>query len=99
MPLESIHTVESPHFMRDHFVVWPPVVTAAPFSVYRFSSAHTENPALSIVKNALCPALPLLPCPLSSTTDYRPRFPKLILDIFFLRGATEYTFFYFPSLW
>lgn len=99
MPLESIHTVESLHFMRDLFAVQPPVVAAAPFSVYRFSSAHSEKPASSIVKNALFPALPLLACPLSSTTDYQPRFPKLIIDILFLRGATENTFFYFPPLW
>lgn len=86
--------VESSHFTRDLFVVWPLVVTAAPFSIYGVSSAHTKKTASSRVKNALCPALPLLLCPLSSTTDYQPRFPKLIIDILFLRDATENTFFF-----
>lgn len=99
MSLESIHAVESPYFMRDHFVVWPPVVTVAPFNVCRFSSAHTEKSVLSIVRNALFPASPLLPCPLSSTNDYWPRFPKLIIDFLFARGATiNAIFFYIPPL-
>lgn len=98
MSLESIHAVESSHFMRDHFVVWPPVVTVAPFNVCRFSSAHTEKPVSSVVRNALFPALPLLPCPLSSTTDYQPSFPKLIIDVLSPRGATENAIFDIPPL-